>query len=216
MKSALPLLFSLFLSFAATADCTDDGEQALAGGNLKEAITILEACVETEGRENPRTWLLLGRANKEKGRRGAAISALDEAIARADNAAVRASAHFHRGELRAKRRDYQGATEDFGRAIDARPNFAAPYYARARVAHGGGELDAALADYTRAIDLDPDNAHAYFYRAAIYRKRNLDHLAIADYERAVEIDPNFVRAHANKTFTFLYPLLPVLIILMLG
>lgn len=219
MKTLTVLIASLLIAAEAMAACHDEAGAAMTAGRTGEAVRILKDCLENESADRAMTWLLLGEARQEQRRKGAAVEAYSNAIELADRRALIARASLGRGEVRLSQRDRDGAFADFSAAIDADPSMADAYYERARLLHkrdDEGDEDAALADYTRAIELDDSNARAFFYRAMIYRKRGLDHLAIADYDRAIELAPNFVRAHAERSFTFIFPLLPVILVLILG
>lgn len=215
MKPLLAVTLLLVIS-QTSANCNDDAETALRAGNVDESIALLTDCLESDLAGITRTWLLLGEAREEQGRTTDAREIYTRVIDLDQDDASVARAALRLGLIHKDKRRYERAEMDFTLAIERAPELAEAYFQRARVLHGGRELDAALADYSRAIDLDDRHAKAYYHRAAIYRKRNLDHLAIEDYDKATEIDPNFVRAHANKTFTYLYPLLPVLFVLVLG
>lgn len=216
MKYLTAFLASMLIASAALADCNKDAEAALRDGRVSDSIRILTDCLEQDLGSIARTWFLLGEARREQGRRNSAIDSFTKAIELSDDRDLRAMATLRRGEVRLSKRDREGAEADFTEAIAADPTLAAAYYGRARILHKRDDLDGALADYTRAIELDDRNARAFFYRASIYRKRELDSLAVADYDRAIELAPNFVRAHAERAFTFMFPIVPVLIVLMLG
>ncbi len=161
-------------------------------------------------------WYFKGEMAAARNRRSQAIEHLSHAITYSTDSRLTSRAAVRRAQLLAKKRQHAAAREDLARAIAADPNNVDAYFERARQLERDKDQDAALADYTRAIELDPDHAPAYLHRAAIYRKRKLYHLAIDDYDRAIEIDPGYAKAHTNRAITYIYPLLPVLLVLALG
>ena len=52
--------------------------------------------------------------------------------------------------------------------------------------------------------------------AALYRKTGAGHLAIKDYDRVLEHEPGSPRAQVQKGYHYLVPLLPVILVLLLG
>jgi tetratricopeptide (TPR) repeat protein len=127
-----------------------------------------------------------------------------------------AKTYYQLGLANYERGAYDTAIEDYSHAIDVEPDYALAHAGRGLTHASRNDFDAALVDLSRAIELDNSNAEAYYQRATIYRKQRLDHLAIKDYNRALEIEPGLARAHMGKGFTYLTPLIPVLLVLLLG
>jgi hypothetical protein len=71
--------------------------------------------------------------------------------------------------------------------IDANPNGAIAYYARAVAYQFKGEIDRAISDYTKAIELNPHHAAAYDGRARAYVSKGNYTNAIADVTKAGEL-----------------------------
>lgn len=116
--------------------------------------------------------------------------------------------HFVAGrEIMARRATmwFRDASEEFGRAIELDPEFAAAYAARAaslvigaRWLAGDYEvhLDLARQDIEQALALDPTNARAYAAQALLEQVRNPADLASQEalLRRALSLDPNLVDA----------------------
>jgi tetratricopeptide (TPR) repeat protein len=52
--------------------------------------------------------------------------------------------------------DLDGASADFNKAIELKPDYARPFAGRGRAKRDKGDLDGALADFNKAIELNPD------------------------------------------------------------
>jgi tetratricopeptide (TPR) repeat protein len=77
--------------------------------------------------------------------------------------------------------------EDFTRATQIDPAFAAAYRDRGASHLLLGRLDRAIADATTAVTLDPHDADAYFNRGLSYALRGEAQKAIADMQKVLEI-----------------------------
>ena len=66
------------------------------------------------------------------------------------------------------------------------------------------------------IALDEQHARAYFNRGLLYRKDGNDFRAMRDFEAATDIDPAYARAYANRGYTMMIPIIPILFVLALG
>jgi tetratricopeptide (TPR) repeat protein len=103
-----------------------------------------------------------------------------------------------RGLVRNQTGNYQGAVEDFDKAIQGDPKNAFAYNNRAWAKQNLGRYDEAIADYDQAIQLDPKLAMAYSNRGLCHHKqRNLE-AAIADYDRAIKLDRRSALAYNNR------------------
>ncbi|MDG1206225.1 MAG: tetratricopeptide repeat protein [Pseudomonadales bacterium] len=71
-------------------------------------------------------------------------------------------------------------------------------------------------DYTQVIALQPNDAWAYYNRALIHQKLGKDPLAQKDFSRNIEIDPGYLRARASRSYSFIAPLIPILLVFALG
>lgn len=114
-------------------------------------------------------------------------------------------AYINRGQARNTLRDFDGAINDYSKAIELKPD-AGVYYARGTVRQAKQDLDGAPADYTSAIGLNPDLAPAYTGRAVIERLTGKTAEAIQDFEKSIKLDPslretfkNFIEKRLNAT-----------------
>src|SRR5215470_5635675 len=94
-----------------------------------------------------------------------------------------------RGVAYARRQQPKEAIEDFNRAIQLYPEYAALYNNRGNVLLGLGAVREAQRDFDRALLLAPGYAAAYSNRAgALMRLGEFDQ-AIADYTKAISLSP---------------------------
>jgi len=106
--------------------------------------------------------------------------------------------YFDSGEEKYGDMDYEGALEDYKKAIALNPNHASAYTGAGDALsedgdqNGGGpeKFTEAIGYLDKSIEIEPNNAYAYSCRAIA--KSRLDDLegAIADYEKAFEIRPD--------------------------
>ena len=101
----------------------------------------------------------------------------------------RATIHNDRGVAYARRGQHREAIEDFNRAIQLYPEFAAVYNNRGNVLLGLDATREAIKDFDRALALAPGYAAAFSNRAGAYIKLGQADKALADYARAVELTP---------------------------
>jgi tetratricopeptide (TPR) repeat protein len=88
-----------------------------------------------------------------------------------------------RGVALARRQQHKDAIEDFNRAIQLYPEYAAVYNNRGSLLLGLGVVREAVKDFDRAIVLAPGYAAAYSNRAGAYIKLGQVDRALADYGR---------------------------------
>lgn len=62
--------------------------------------------------------------------------------------------YLKRGNLKYENKDFQGAIEDYDKAIELNPNLAGAYYKRGIAKGRLKEYDSATIDFNKAVDLD--------------------------------------------------------------
>ena len=85
--------------------------------------------------------------------------------------------------------DFDGAVDDFSRAIQLDHNYFKAYINRGTILKQKGKLDEALFDYNKAIELEPDDFKAYMARAEIWFKKKSFDKAISDYSIFIKNNP---------------------------
>jgi tetratricopeptide (TPR) repeat protein len=96
--------------------------------------------------------------------------------------------------------DYQGALDDYNRAIQVSPRSANAYYNRGLLkATKFADPQGALADYNRAIKLKPGYDEAYNNRGNLKTEQLKDYQgALADYNQAIKLKPRNADAYYNR------------------
>jgi tetratricopeptide (TPR) repeat protein len=103
-----------------------------------------------------------------------------------------------RGVAYSRRQQQKEAIDDFNRAIQLYPEYAAVYNNRGNVLLGLGAAKEALKDFDRALLLAPGYAAAYSNRAGAYMKLGQVDRAIPDYSKAAELTPNSAVALSGR------------------
>lgn len=104
------------------------------------------------------------------------------------------------GINKAKERDFEGAIENFNRAIKLNPDYANAYNNRANVRHELGDSPGAIEDYTEAILLNPKCSDFHKNRGIISCELGDYRGAQADHSRAIQLDPNNHQAYNSRGF----------------
>ncbi|MDH5506490.1 MAG: tetratricopeptide repeat protein [Anaerolineae bacterium] len=104
----------------------------------------------------------------------------------------------NRGLAYAKQGDHTLAIQDYDRAIQLNPEYAAAYNNRGNAKGALGDSAAAIQDYDQAIRLDPEDAAAYNNRGIAYAKQGDDKRAIQDYDLAIKNNPEYATAYNNR------------------
>ena len=102
---------------------------------------------------------------------------------------VRAYVYFELGRQKYYDNDFEGALENFNKAIELTPNYAEIYKFRAKLKVRLADYQAAIEDYNQVIKLNPDDASAYKERADAKRKLSNHTSAIEDYSQALKLNP---------------------------
>ncbi|MCW8796534.1 MAG: tetratricopeptide repeat protein [Chlorobium sp.] len=97
-----------------------------------------------------------------------------------------------------KNEDYEGALEDFTKAVEKDPEFAESYLNRGFVYGNRGELQEALADFNKAIEIDSGYVEAYYNRGFIYGFFEEFDKAMADFDKVIELNPKDAEAYINR------------------
>jgi tetratricopeptide (TPR) repeat protein len=90
-----------------------------------------------------------------------------------------------------RKNDYQGASIEYDRAIEANPRYADAYIGRGFAKYKLGERSPALTDFNTAIALNPKLARAYVNRANMRLESKDWKYAIMDYDKAIGLGPRF-------------------------
>lgn len=94
-----------------------------------------------------------------------------------------------RAQERMAERDYPGAIELFGRAINLSPGSILAWYLRGRARHLSGDLAGAEADYTGALEREPKYHQALHNRGVARVAMGKRDAALADFGALIELRP---------------------------
>ena len=103
----------------------------------------------------------------------------------------------------AKKKDYSGAAEEFGKAIKANPKAARHYSNRGKAYRAAGKLDEAESDFGKVIELEPKNADAFSERGKVRVSQKKYDEAIDDLSKAIDLDDDDVDSVRFRGFAHL-------------
>lgn len=107
--------------------------------------------------------------------------------------------HFNRGVARQERGDFDGAIEDYSRAIELNSDLADAYNNRGLLRYKRGEFQDAMNDTTRAIELSPPGSPFPYNSRGLVKMALGDPMgAIEDYTRAIKRFSEFPEAYFNR------------------
>ncbi|WP_017718485.1 tetratricopeptide repeat protein [Kamptonema formosum] len=109
-----------------------------------------------------------------------------------------ADSYRKRGFERLNVRDYQGAVEDYTRALELNPNSAITCNDRGVALSSLADQPAAIADYTKALELDPNEPVYYFNRGFARFNQEDFRGAIEDYSQVIRLSPEKTDAYFHR------------------
>lgn len=173
--------------------CKSQGNEFLAGGNLKQA----EACYRQSISVDPRyaeAYNNLGIVLKQQRRFAEARDCLEQAIRIAPGLA---NAHYNLGKVLEDQGDLNAAQACLRQAQAIDPNLAEKYCLAGNTCHAQGRLDEAVENYRQTLALKPDHAGAHNnLGVALHAQGKLDEAATS-YRQAILHKPDFAEAYRN-------------------
>ncbi|MCA8938577.1 MAG: tetratricopeptide repeat protein, partial [Planctomycetes bacterium] len=104
-------------------------------------------------------------------------------------------AFFNRGLARKESGDWDGAMDDYTRAIELDPKYVVAFNNRGNVWWEMGELEKAIADYSKAVVLNPKHVSSLTNRALAYSELEMYELSLIDLRQAYDLQPTGGRAY---------------------
>ena len=154
------------------------------------AVRLLESTSRNYPSSAP-VWLLLGRAQAQRGNRAAAEASLRRAL-ELDPGYVEAWVQL--GAVLSQDQDKAAAIECFRKALELRPGDSNARFDLAVCQSSVGDLAAAREDFEAVIRLRPDFPDAYIGLGEVYLKLGQPAAARRQLERALELQPDDARA----------------------
>lgn len=185
------------------ADALSRAQQALQAEDYETAVLDTSLFILL----NPtfsQGYYLRGVAYAQLGDPDRALADLDRASKLpSPNVQFTASLFNIRSIIHVQQGDAQAALADLSAGIEAAPEAADLYLARANLYGLSSEWDKALADYEKAIQLDDSLAAAYAGRGFVHFQQQDTQAALDDYNRALELNPNDTVALVRRASIYL-------------
>ncbi len=108
------------------------------------------------------------------------------------------SHYFKNGNAKYSLKDYQGAINDYEKAIKLKPEYAEAWYGKAICESILSKYDDALTDFNKAAELDPSNKDVIFNRAYYVKQKT------GDYKGAIEDYNIYIDSFKQKDDGFVY------------
>jgi tetratricopeptide (TPR) repeat protein len=105
---------------------------------------------------------------------------------------------YNNGIKMTKAGDFNGAIEQFSKAINLKPNFPLTYKNRAFLHSKIGKNEESINDYTIYLKLKPSDSEIYNSRGIIHQALGNYKAALNDFNYAINIDNGNARFHLNK------------------
>lgn len=168
------------------------GEHSLAADYLRSA---LEAVPEATRLHYPLALAYRGLGDMEKAREHLAqrgevgVRPPDPLVDELEELKTGERVHVLRGRTAFRFGDYQSAAQEFGLAVEARPDSVA---ARVNLGSALGQLGdriAAIHQFRRVLEIAPDNFSAHYNLGVLLRLEGAVEESLPHLEKAVELDP---------------------------
>jgi DNA-binding helix-hairpin-helix protein with protein kinase domain len=114
--------------------------------------------------------------------------------------------YYKQGHAAYKVRDYQGAIDNFTRAIEQQPKHAKAHVNRGNARYNLKDYEGAMSDYTQALEINPQEVKAFVNRgnvrymlAAYSNDPNREYTqALSDFNHALNLDNKEIEAYVRR------------------
>tara|TARA_X000000950_G_C13606773_1_gene533656 strand:- start:50 stop:688 length:639 start_codon:yes stop_codon:yes gene_type:complete len=110
------------------------------------------------------------------------------------------SAYNNRGKLKKIIKDYDGAMDDYNKAITIYSNNHSAYHNRGILKRILNDNKGSISDFTKSINLNPDK-DSYYNRGISKVAINDSEGAISDFSEAINLDSNFSNAYLSRALS---------------
>jgi len=107
--------------------------------------------------------------------------------------------YYNSGNRKISAGDYQGAIEDFNKAITLDPNYVYSYIYRGVARYELGDYKQSISDFNKAIEIEPAEEVAYYHRGIARMKLGDYGQAILDFNKSIQIKPTW-RTFSERGF----------------
>lgn len=106
--------------------------------------------------------------------------------------------YYVRAVAKALEKDYQGAIEDYTKAIELNPQFVEAYIKRGATLFKMGDARGGLKDCSEALRLNPDSSEAYYYQGRARYRLGYTQAAIDAYTAAIAKEADLAQAYYHR------------------
>ncbi len=110
------------------------------------------------------------------------------------------SDYYKRADLKYDQKNYQGAIEDFGKAIEVDPKFIKAYKKRGQSKAMLQNIPGAIEDWTKVIEINPRDSDTYVNLGTAKYLIQDYHGAIKDFDIAIAINPKDAYGYYGRAF----------------
>ncbi len=103
--------------------------------------------------------------------------------------------YYSEGHKLYKRKDYQGAEDQYSLAVQIDPSFSSAYYMLAVIQKKDGRLDDAEKNYRNAVENEETHYKSWYGLGQIYADRGKDNQAVQMYLKSIAVNPEYEKAH---------------------
>ncbi len=106
--------------------------------------------------------------------------------------------YYVRAVTKALEKDYQGAIEDYTKAIELNPDLVEAYIKRGATRYKMGDARGALTDCNQALRINPNLSEAYYYQGRARYRLGYTQAAIEAYTQAIAREPDCAQAYYHR------------------
>lgn len=128
------------------------------------------------------------------------VVALAKIIAPSNSVQNNAKEFNNNGRAKRELKDYQGAIQDFSKAIEINPNYVDAYVNRGLAEDDISDYQGAIRDYSKAIELSPNIAEVYSGRGVAKTKLKDYSGAMQDFNKTVGLNPKYFSVYVCRGF----------------
>lgn len=107
-----------------------------------------------------------------------------------------------RGTIKEHMEDYDGAMQDYSKALSINHEYGTAYYNRANLYAGMKQYDKALNDFNSAIKYSPEHSENYNNRGLLKRDLGDYKGAMYDFMKVIELSPEDENGYYNRGYTY--------------